>query len=99
VSRPPRIVDVEYLGGLRLRLIFSDNLVRELDFTPVLHDGVLASLRDPAVFSQVRVDSVAGTVTWPTGVDLDPDVLHGDHAAASGLAPAVIAEYQLRSTG
>jgi len=99
MNRPPRIADAEYLGDLRLRLTFSDGLVRELDFVGVLEGGVLEPLNDPAVFSQVAVDPVAGTVVWPNGVDLDPDVLHGDHAPVSGVTPTVLAEYQLRATG
>jgi hypothetical protein len=99
VARPPRITDVEYLGDLRLRLTFSDGLVRELDFVGALEGGVLTSLNDPAFFSLVTVDPHAGTIVWPDGVDLDPDVLHGDHLPASGVTPAVLAEYQLRVTG
>jgi hypothetical protein len=99
VTRPPRITDVEYLGDLRLRLTYSDGLVRELDFVGVLDGGVLEPLNDPAIFSLVAVDPVAGTVVWPNGVDLDPDVLHGDQTPAAGSAPVVLAEYQLRATG
>jgi hypothetical protein len=33
-------------------------------------------LKDPAYFAQVRVDTELGTVTWPNGADLDPDVLY-----------------------
>jgi len=99
VHRPPRVTDAEYLGGLRLRVTFSDGLVRELDFAGRLTVGVLAPLNDPAVFSTVAVDPVAGIVTWSNGIDLDPDVLHGDDAPVSGDAPLVLAEYQLRATG
>jgi hypothetical protein len=99
VSRPARIIEADYIDGLKLRLTFSDGLVRELDFAGQLVAGVLESLNDPAFFSLVTVDPVAGTVVWPNGVDLDPDVLHGDHAPASGDAPVVLAEYQLRATG
>jgi Protein of unknown function (DUF2442) len=34
------------------------------------------------LFAQVRVDTEIGTITWPNGADLDPDVLHGDHEPA-----------------
>jgi hypothetical protein len=90
---------VEHLGGRRLRLTFSDGLVRELDFSGVLVGGVFEPLNDPALFAQVSVDEVAGTIAWPNGVDLDPDVLHGDHEPASGRAPKVLAAYRLRPTG
>jgi hypothetical protein len=41
------------------------------------------------------VDVVAGTICWPSGVDLDPDVLHGDHDPASGAPPVLLREYRL----
>ncbi|HET9066750.1 MAG TPA: DUF2442 domain-containing protein [Gemmatimonadales bacterium] len=41
------------------------------------------ALGDPAYFAQVRVYHDAGSVTWPNGFDLDPDVLY---ARAHGIA-------------
>lgn len=97
--RPARVVSVEHLGGFRLRVTFSDQLVRELDFEGVLTGGVFADLEDEEVFGQVGVDEVAGTVCWPNGVDLDPDVLHGDFEPATGAGPRLLREYHLRPTG
>jgi len=37
-----------------------------------LERQVFAPLRDPELFAQVAVDRDSGTVTWPTGADLDP---------------------------
>lgn len=99
MSRPARISEVEALKELTLRVTFSDGLVRDLDLGPMLHGGVLESLRDPVAFAGVFVDDVAGTVAWPNGVDLDPDVLHGDHRPAAGDPPAVLREHVLRQTG
>ena len=36
-------------------------------------------LKDPASFRRVHIDEDAGTIAWPNGLDLDPDVLNGDH--------------------
>jgi Protein of unknown function (DUF2442) len=99
MSKLARIADVECLDGYALRLTFSDGLVRELDFDSVLVGGVLEALREPALFAQVAVDQTTGTIGWPNGVDLDPDVLHGDHDPASAPRPTVIREYHLRATG
>jgi hypothetical protein len=41
VSRLARIIEAEPLGDLRLRLTFSDGLVRELDLDQMFH-GVWA---------------------------------------------------------
>lgn len=65
----------------------------------VLDGEVFETLRDRAVFAQVSVDTVAGTICWPNGVDLDPDVLHGGHEPATGQGPVVLKEYHLRPTG
>ncbi len=40
-----------------------------------------AIAKDDSLFAQVAVDPELGTITWPNGVDLDPDVLHGDYEA------------------
>jgi hypothetical protein len=51
------------------------------------------------VVRHISVDSPTGTICWPNGVDLDPDVLHGDADPASGPSYEVLAEHHLRRTG
>jgi len=77
----PRITAVEALDGFRLRLTFTDGLVREVDLANDLWGPMAEPLQDPDYFAQVRVDPELGTVVWPNGYDLDPDVLHGDFEA------------------
>jgi hypothetical protein len=91
--RPTRVSNVEHLGGRALRLSFSDGLVRELDFSGTL-SGILATIDDDAVFGTVHLDQFADTVCWPGGIDLDPDVLHGDHPPATGASPRLIREFR-----
>jgi hypothetical protein len=55
---------------------YSPTIRRHRCLPPAL--GAAAS----AVFSQVVVDDELGTVVWPNGADMDPDVLHGDRPAA-----------------
>ncbi|MFN0027110.1 MAG: DUF2442 domain-containing protein [Acidimicrobiales bacterium] len=95
-----RVTKVEHIGARTLRIVFSDGLVRELDFTGAL-PGVLAALDDDITFATATVDRAAGTVCWPNGLDLDldPDVLHGDHQSASTPQPRVVREYRLQATG
>ena len=92
-----RVTAVECLGARLLRITFSDGLVRELDFADAL-PGVLATIDDDEVFAGVAVDSVAGTISWSNGIDLDPDVLHGDDASASVIQRQVVREYRLQQT-
>ena len=73
----PSVVSVTPSEGYRLRLLFDDGVEGEVDIQKaVALDGVFAALRDPACFSQVRVDPESGTIAWPNGADLDPLVLH-----------------------
>lgn len=95
MEKLPRVTNVTHLGARVLRVVFSDGLVREFDFAGAL-PGVLSTVDDDLVFGTAAVDSVAGTVCWPVGIDLDPDVLHGDHASAGATSPRVVREYWLQ---
>jgi hypothetical protein len=79
------ITAVQPLDGHRLRLMFGDGAVHEVDLSAVLAlGGVFAPIfEDRAVFESVRVDEF-GTIAWPGEVDLDPIVLRGDEAPGSG---------------
>jgi hypothetical protein len=78
------VTSVEVLGHYRLRLGFSDGLVRDVDLSYLRDRGpIFEPLRDPEFFAQVRADPEARTVVWPNGADLDPLVLHGDYEPAS----------------
>lgn len=70
------IVEVEVTGDYALRLTFDDGAVRELTLEGQLDGPVFEPLRDPELFAQVEVDPESGTVTWPTGADLDPIVVY-----------------------
>lgn len=74
----PRITDVTHLHDYVLRLTFVDGTTAELDFRArvVGRGGVFAPLEEVAFFARVAVDGAAGTLCWPNGVDLDPDVLY-----------------------
>ena len=74
------------LPGRRLHLIFSDGVeaVLELDGVVRRYEGVFAPLKDDEYFQQVRVDHELGTVVWPNGADLCPDVLYS-HATGQPI--------------
>jgi hypothetical protein len=79
MSAPYTVRAVEYLGGYRLRLTFADGLVGDVDLAdrfagPV--GSMFEPLREIAFFAQVVVDAELGTIVWPNGADMAPDVLH-----------------------
>lgn len=94
-----RVKSFEPVAPFILRVRFTDGMERTINFAPVLAGELFGPLRDPAVFSQVRLDPEAHTLVWPNGADFDPATLHdwpeheaAFHAAAkrweSALAPA-----------
>lgn len=79
-NRIPEVVGVAVIRPHVMRLLFDDGMVRDVQYIPGEERGSLVEpLDDPSFFAQVRVDSEAGTVVWPNGLDLAPEVLHGDY--------------------
>jgi hypothetical protein len=74
---PIDIIDVRPVGEHRLFLRFEDGVAGEIDLYPALRfDGVFEPLRDAAFFAEVSLNGELGTIVWPNGADLCPDVLH-----------------------
>lgn len=77
------ITHVEVLHAHVVRLRFADGVERSIDLEPYLHGPVFAEIRhDRAVFASVEVDPDAGTIVWPSGADLAPDVLYEGRRSA-----------------
>lgn len=74
----PRIVGVKPRGEYLLELSFNDGTTGEVDLKERVVDrgGLFAALENLTFFQQVAVDQEAGTIFWPNGVDLCPDVLY-----------------------
>ena len=71
-----RVTGFEVVGPNELRVSFADGIERTIDFGPVLKGELYGPLRDPKVFSKVRLDPEAHTLVWPNGADFDPATLH-----------------------
>jgi len=76
------VVEATVCGGTRLHLRFEDGVEGEVDVRELVDlSGVFTPLNDPGEFARVVVHPELGTVSWPSGADLDPDVLY---AAVTG---------------
>lgn len=71
-------MSVRVVDAFVIELTFADGSSGQVDLGPVIagKGGVFEELNDPEVFAQVRVDPEWGTIVFPNGVDLDPDVLY-----------------------
>jgi hypothetical protein len=85
IDRLVRVIKAKPQGEFRVVLEFEDGTVKNVDLAPYLHGPIFEPIReDPNLFEQVRVE--AGTIVWPNGADIDPDVLY------YGLTPAWMEE-------
>ena len=71
------IVEARATSGYKIYVRFEDGIDGEVDLSTLVEfKGVFAPLQDPRELAKLRVDPELGTVCWPTGADLDPDVLY-----------------------
>lgn len=71
------IVEAHIIDGYRVHLRFEDGVTGELDLSEIIRfEGVFEPLRDAAAFAALTVSPDLGTICWPNGADLDPDVLY-----------------------
>lgn len=95
-ERSPAVVGVAVIRPHVMRLLFDDGVVRDVQYVPGEgHGSLLKPLEDPDYFAQARVDGEARTVVWPNGLDLAPEVLHGDYEAENGLGFQDVTSHQI----
>ena len=71
------------LDAYNVQLTFTNGEQRIVDLEPFLRGPIFEPLHDLEAFKELTVDPVLGTITWPNGADIDPDVLyHGRTPAA-----------------
>jgi hypothetical protein len=84
--RYEKAVSVEVLRPYVVEVVFADGSAREIDLESELYGTVFEPLKDPEFFARVRVDEIAGVLTWPNGADLAPEFTYtaGKPKATSG---------------
>jgi hypothetical protein len=72
------VTHVKYLNHHNLEIGFSNGFVGVVNIDEIVsnYDGVFQPLSDPTYFSQVRLETDIGSICWPNGADLCPDVLY-----------------------
>jgi hypothetical protein len=77
-----RVRRVEIVDGLTVRIEFEDSTVKLLDLAPLMRGPIFDELiQDFGLFNRITVEH--GTIAWPNGADIDPDVLYYDLTPAS----------------
>jgi hypothetical protein len=71
------VVEVKPLGRKRIFVRFEDGVAGEVDLADVIEfTGIFATLLDDKEFARVRVDAELGTIVWPNGADVAPELLY-----------------------
>ena len=70
-----RVTEARVCGPLQIQLTFNDGTEGISDLHDLLDGPVFEALRDDALFAQVELDPVCGTIVWPNGADLAPEAL------------------------
>lgn len=72
------VIDVRPLQGRQLALTFADGLHGVVDVDQLIpqYTGVFLPLQDDNFFRQVTLNRELGTIVWPNGADICPDVLY-----------------------
>ncbi len=72
------VTDVRVLDGYCVELTFSDGVRGVVDLANriVGRGGMFKPLEVLEYFRQVAVDSELGSIVWPNGTDICPDLLH-----------------------
>jgi Protein of unknown function (DUF2442) len=82
----PRVTAVTPMPGHSLLLQFNNGEQRLMDVRPYLAYPVFERLRQPEFFALVQADH--GTVSWPSGIDLDPDSVYLESVPVGQTTPA-----------
>lgn len=82
-----RVRSVRSLGDYQLEIGLTDGtkITRDLSRFVSSAKGVLTRLRDRKFFARARVSH--GTVEWPGGLDICPDVIQGLKPSAAPSPP------------
>ena len=77
------ITGVEPKDGFELLIEFNTGEHKLVDVQALLRGPIFLPVRqDPDYFRLVKVDDELGTIVWPNGADIDPDVLYGSFVPA-----------------
>ena len=70
------ITKVTYLEKYKLRLTFSNEVIKDVDLKNELYGEVFEPLKDIEMFKRVRVNVNTNTIEWENGADFAPEFLY-----------------------
>ena len=89
-----RVKSVAPLDNWSVRVVFTNGEQRDIDLSSYIASGpIFEPVRnDPTFFRSIHIEG--GTVAWPNGADIDPDVLYYNGPPPWASEPAINAVEQ-----
>jgi hypothetical protein len=83
-SQMHRVSHFRVVDDYTIHLTFDDGTEQVIDFEPILLGPIFGPLKDKVLFAKVQLEETFGTLEWPNGADISPNVLHDwpDHVDA-----------------
>lgn len=69
-----KLKSIEFLDGYVIRARLDDGTTKDVDFESHLWGPMFKPLKDLSVFRSGTMDAELGTVVWPNGADVAPEV-------------------------
>ena len=84
-----RVKRAKHIRDFIVKFTFTDGSTRKIDLEPYLRGPVFEPLRASVdEFRRFKVHREFGTIVWPNGADIDPDVLFLNLTPAAWETPA-----------
>jgi len=71
-----RVKRAKHVRDYLVEFTFTDESVRRIDLKKYLVGPIFEPLKEIDAFKRFKVDRELGTIVWPNGADIDPDVLY-----------------------
>ena len=67
---------MKYLNEYKLRIKFSDSIIKEVDLKEELYGDIFEPLKEISYFKQVKVNPDITTIEWFNWADFAPEFLY-----------------------
>ena len=86
------VTKVTHLRGYKLRLVFDNGVVKDVNLEDELYGPVFEPLRDVEFFKKVAVNPDTNTIEWPNGADLAPEFLYETGQELDRIVQATVSQ-------
>ena len=86
------VTKVTHLGDYKLRLVFDNGAVKDVNLEDELYGPVFEPLRDVEFFKKVAVNPETNTIEWPNGADLAPEFLYETGQELDRIVQATVSQ-------